>query len=292
MIFGVRARQRKRGFTVSVKGIGGSRPCFAIADIEKTARSLIDEFEVDGTPSHRLVLVRRMALTDFRDQQVAGVDAPHVADLNALIRELSMRGPAPVPLAAPYHGGSNSRVLTLLRDPGPKADATKGSGFLCIQNDDPSAESQTLQFAVGGIDPADVTPWNSYPWYVNRAPTPDELRAGADALAAVLGVLDRVSVIMLQGVHAKEGWRIFSGRHQELIEARNLSVVWTYHPSPQAMFHPDPSVRSTRYVHRMRTAAEVAGLLRGEIQLSSRPYARITEQPPIPPGQLQTIWGS
>jgi hypothetical protein len=31
-------------------------------------------------------------------------------------------------------------VLSVLRDPGPKIQDTIGSGFLCLENDDPTAE--------------------------------------------------------------------------------------------------------------------------------------------------------
>jgi len=37
-------------------------------------------------------------------------------------------------------GGVDALALSISRDPGPKAGGTKGSGFLSIENDDPSAE--------------------------------------------------------------------------------------------------------------------------------------------------------
>lgn len=292
VIFGVRARQRKRWLSVSVRGVAGTQRSATSAEVESAAKRLIDNDANSGTRPRKLVRVRQMALADFKEQQEAGLDAPHVAQLNAMIRRLTKSGPAPVPFISPYHGGADARVLTLLRDPGPKADATKGSGYLCIQNDDPSAESQALQFAAAGIEPSDVTPWNAYPWYINRAPTPNELGFGADALASLLEITPEVSVIMLQGVDAKKGWSVFRTRHRELIEDRKLSVVGTCHPSPQALFHPDPEVQARRYKHRMHTAAEVAAILRGDLQVSHGRYERIDGQPPQPTRYLPPVYGA
>jgi len=55
-----------------------------------------------------------------------------------------------VPAIAPWHGGIEARVLSVLRDPGPKTLTVGGSGFLCIENDDPTAHRQAEMFAAVG----------------------------------------------------------------------------------------------------------------------------------------------
>jgi len=78
----------------------------------------------------------------FRQQQVDGVRAPHIAPVNALVDELidpSGRGWAPY--VAPVYGGVKARVLCIQRYPDPKTHSQHGgSGFLCLENDDATAE--------------------------------------------------------------------------------------------------------------------------------------------------------
>ncbi|GAA4243232.1 hypothetical protein GCM10022255_001420 [Dactylosporangium darangshiense] len=48
-------------------------------------------------------------------------------------------------------------VVSILRDPGPATHEGTGSGFLCMENDDPTAEQQCLAFAEVGVTPSDIT---------------------------------------------------------------------------------------------------------------------------------------
>ncbi len=59
----------------------------------------------------------------------------------------------------------------------------KRSGFLSVENDDAPAERQ-LRFMDGaGLDPAEVVPWNAYPWYINtKPPNAAQLHAGTEPL--------------------------------------------------------------------------------------------------------------
>jgi hypothetical protein len=57
------------------------------------------------------------------------------------VDELRSEGRGWAPYVAPIYGGVNARLLSVLRDPGPMTDPTaRGSGFLCLENDDPAAE--------------------------------------------------------------------------------------------------------------------------------------------------------
>ncbi len=86
-------------------------------------------------------MVRRMADRDYRAAQDENRYAPHVRPVNELVDELQdLDGRGWLPYVAPAHGGVEATVLSVLRDPGPKAQAGVGTGFLCIENDDPSAE--------------------------------------------------------------------------------------------------------------------------------------------------------
>lgn len=211
----------------------------------------------------RLCTVRRMADPGFRAEQWAGRYAPHVEPLNRLVDDLiGYEDRGWLPYVAPVHGGAQARVLSVLRDPGPRTLVEGGSGMLCTENDDPTAETQARLFDGAGIAPADVTPWNAYPWYVNRAPTAAELQAGVEPLVRVVERMPALRVVLLQGRHAQAGWRRLRRAHPGLEGERELAVVATFHPGRQALWSPDPAVRAARAGHRQSACAEVARLLR------------------------------
>lgn len=196
----------------------------------------------------------------FRASQEAGRYAPHVRPINELVDGLRDDTRGWMPHVAPLHGGTEARVLSVLRDPGPATRDGRGSGFLCIENDDPTAERQLRMFTDVGIAMADITPWNAYPWYINAAPRPAQLDAGVAPLVELLGLMTGVRVVFLQGNHARDGWARLTTRHPVL--ARKIDrVITTFHPGRQALFHPDPDVRRARAAHRESAYRDVAAAL-------------------------------
>jgi hypothetical protein len=269
------------GFTVEIPGIGSGR-CTHLEAAEQTARDLISDTTGQQPDEFGVAVVRSMAVGEFARTQVQGHMERHVAPINAFVEQLRLQKPElHVPWVAPFHGGVDARLLMLLRDPGPMADADKGSGFLCAQNDDPSAENHTVLFARAGINPRDVLPWNSYPWYVNRAATgKDELAEGVAALRELLDLLPQLEIVMLAGVQARQSWNMLEQHHGGYLEKRGISVVWTYHPSRQALRHPDPLVQQWRRDHQLWTAVEIAGLLTDGNGRQGHRYVRTVEPPP------------
>jgi hypothetical protein len=201
-----------------------------------------------------------MADAAFRAAQEADRYAPHVQPVNELVDSLRDDVRGWMPHVAPLHGGTTARVLSVLRDPGPATQDTVGSGFLCIENDDPTAERQLQMFTDVGITAADITPWNAYPWYINAAPRPAQLDAGIAPLPALLDLMPAVRVVFLQGAHARESWARLAKR-QPARARRVPAVVATHHPSRQALFHPDPDVRRARAEHREASYRQVAEAL-------------------------------
>ena len=119
----------------------------------------------------------------FRQQQIDDLRAPHIAPVNALVDELADHaGRGWVPYVAPVYGGVNARVLNIQRDPGPKTHKELGgSGFLCLENDDATAERFANLLDEVGIKVSETLPWNAYPWYINREPLswkPEPNRSG------------------------------------------------------------------------------------------------------------------
>lgn len=206
-------------------------------------------------------VVRRMRDVRYREQQWRDRYAPHVAPINELVDELGTRDEAGhPPYVAPMYKGVCARALAILRDPGPKAGGENGSGFLSVENDDQSAQRQDEFFRGAGIDPAEVVPWNAYPWYINSKPTREQLQQGTEPLRRLIALLPHLRVVILEGIDAKAAWDLFVARHGTWVRSREIEAVSTYHPSRQALQHPDPAERDRREEHirsTLRRAARV-----------------------------------
>jgi hypothetical protein len=195
----------------------------------------------------------------FRASQLDRLRDAHVAPINDLVDELRCSGRGWLPYVAPIYGGVRAEMLHIFRDPGPMTnDAARGSGFLCLENDDPAAELLADLLDEVGIAPARTLTWNAYPWYINRKPLAAELDAGVEPLRRLLDLLPALKVVMLQGGEAKVLWRKFVRRHPAM--SRTLTAIETYHTGRQA-FIGKAEVREQR-MSRLRTAfAEAARIL-------------------------------
>jgi hypothetical protein len=186
--------------------------------------------------------VRRMSDPAFRRSQFDGLRDPHIAPFTELVDDLRDRaGRGWMPYIAPMYGGVNARVLSIFRDPGPKTQDGAGSGMLCCQNEDPSAELHATLLADAGIPVAELLPWNAYPWYINRKPSGAELDAAAGALKRLIDLAPALEVVMLHGGDAQAGWRRFA--RQFPATANRMAPAKTYHTSRQAFWHKNPAVR-------------------------------------------------
>ena len=154
------------------------------------------------------------------------------------------------------HAGVDAKVLSILRDPGPATRSGVGSGFLCTENDDQTAENQTNLFAEYGIDPRDVLPWNAYPWYINAAPGSAQLDEGAAVLCALIDMLPDLRVVLLQGKESEAAWKRVLRLRPSLPADRNLAVAASIHPSRQALWTDKPDVRQAR-LDKQREAYEL-----------------------------------
>jgi hypothetical protein len=194
--------------------------------------------------------------------QLAGVYEPHVEAVNRLVDELRESEPPAgrgwVPYIAPIHGGTEARILSILRDPGPMTHEVRGSGMLCIENNDDSAQLQCELFADEGITPADLTPWNAYPWYRSdqrSGLSSTQITEGLDPLHRLINLMPQLKVVLLQGGEAQALWKRFSRRHPRL--AGEFIAVETYHPGRTALRHKDPAVREARAARRIAAIREV-----------------------------------
>lgn len=209
-------------------------------------------------------MARLMADRKYREDQWVNRYRLHVEPLNRFIDDLGRLDDAgPPPYIAPSYKGVNCPALALLRDPGPKAGGLKGSGFLSVENDDPTAERQYWFMVEAGIEPADVLPWNAYPWYINAKPNTRQLRAGSGPLKQLLDLLPRLRIVLLLGGDAKRAWALFESLHPLYLEERRIAVRATHHASRQALFHRDPDVRAGREQDIRDAFGDAAAIVRG-----------------------------
>lgn len=156
----------------------------------------------------------------------------------------------------------DARALSISRDPGPKAGGIKGSGFLSIENDDPSAERMGRFLCGAGIDYGQVVPWNAYPWYINGDPTAEQLIAGVEPLRELICLMPRLRVVILHGTAAAKGWKLFLREHHGLVEGRGIVWLATYHTSRQALQTPDRIERELREASIRNAFALAASVMR------------------------------
>lgn len=192
-------------------------------------------------------MARGMRDDAYRDDQLAHRYTGRVAAINRFIDELGAENNAGhPPYIPPICGGVDALALSISRDPGPRAGGIKGSGFLSIENDDPSAERMGQFLREAGIDYGQVVPWNAYPWYINSDPTVEQLSAGVEPLRDLIGLMPRLRVVILHGTAAAKGWKLFLREHHDLVERRGVVWLATYHTSRQALQTPDRVERELR----------------------------------------------
>jgi hypothetical protein len=203
-----------------------------------------------------------MADPAFRADQWKRRFESHIAPINHYVDEIRSLGDGWAPYVAPIHGGVDARVLSILRDPGPATqDGDAGSGFLCVENDDASAELQCELLDHADLIAKDLLPWNAYPWYINRKPSTAELLLGLPTILQLLELAPAIQVVVLQGGDAQASWKLLRRHHPQAIRTRRLAVVETYHPSRQALFTPDPVEQERRRVRRFEAFRDIAAAL-------------------------------
>ena len=205
-----------------------------------------------------------MANKAFQQEQRDQHMAPHIAPINQYVATL--QDPAQglwLPEVAPMHAGTDARVISVLRDPGPKTQDGTGSGFLCIENDDPTAERQIELFEQHGISTRWVLPWNAYPWYINRSPRAAEREIGAAVLLKLLDLAPRCRAVLLQGNEAADVWRRALKLKPGFERDRGIEAVVSIHPGRQALWTPDPAERQRRLGKQQAAFKRVGEIVNG-----------------------------
>ena len=212
---------------------------------------------------------RKMRDDAFRAEQHRGIRLPHIAKFNDLVDELrAERGGVQMPYIAPLYGGTEARVLSVFQDPGPKTDEIHGSGMLCVENDDPAAQYMSELLAGAGIPPAELIPWNAYPWYIHERGTTTKLtaahlEAGVEPMRRVIELMEpRLRVVMLHSGAAHNVWDRLAKRRPSV--ARRYRPIRTYHTARTAFRSKDPVIVEARRQHLRDAFAQAAAELRAD----------------------------
>ncbi len=178
---------------------------------------------------------RRMNDPLFRRRQWDHRYDPHISRINRLVDALRHEAGARMPYVAPHYGGNKAEVLFIFQDPGGGTDESRdGSGFLCAENDDDSAELLSECLDQVGLAPNRIITWNASPWLRAKPrsrPLVGELKAGVEPAMRLLSLLEKVKVVMLMGGAARDGWDQHVCLRHPSVRTR-YHVIRSLHTSP------------------------------------------------------------
>jgi hypothetical protein len=249
--------------TAAVSGHGDA---FLSGTLEPNARSLQPEQPLSrcsedrhrGVTEDTMRCVRHRGIPAVCSLRIMHLDAPRgfrdaerIAERNALLATAGATAPLEkwardfedrrrprqpdivIPHFDPAEAGVAARVLLLLEAPGLKTvPEWGGSGFISVDNNDPTAENIWRTRDEAGLHDRFLA-WNIVPWVLGRAsvkPAPAELAQGALALRSVLDLSPDLRVIVLAGQKAQSGW----DTHLDLPVGDRYRVLRTVHPAGQS----------------------------------------------------------
>ena len=137
-----------------------------------------------------------------RARAEAAFTAPHVKPLNELVLEIETEQAATnLPLIDPTFGGTNARVLLMLK--APEGDATPRdhrAQFLSLDNDDPTAADYFQLTRDAGLDRTDLVAWNICPFPAEgKDPTATEVKRASRYHRRLFALLPKLEVIIWFG---------------------------------------------------------------------------------------------
>jgi uracil-DNA glycosylase len=186
---------------------------------------------IDGAPADPATASKTHSDPREVDRKLALINEPHIKPLTDFVRRLrAARGSDSVPYFDPTEAGAEARILMLFENPGRKADAVQGSGFISPDNNDPTANNMWNFLRDAGIERRrDIVAWNIVPWYLGDdrkigEVKPADIAEATPALRELLGLLPNLRVVILFGKKAQKGW-------DDATVATDVTVLRAPHPS-------------------------------------------------------------
>jgi hypothetical protein len=160
----------------------------------------------------RLLEPKANGFTDVVADKLRRVCDPHVAPLNGLADAINGgRGEHRAPWFDPDGGGTAARVLFLLENPGRRATAARGSGFISADNNDESAATFFRVRDEAGLPRDQLVAWNVVPWYQpedgrTANATRRDVEGAVPWLGRLIGLLPELRLVITLGDAARYGW--------------------------------------------------------------------------------------
>ena len=172
------------------------------------------------------------------------LSSQHMAPLVQYAERLGADQDWEVPDFDPVDGGINASILFLAEKPGPMASVDgrgrrAGSGFVSLDNDDPTAKAGFKFMAQAGIPRGCIVKWNVVPgWNGTRMITAQELRLGVAEVSRLVAHLKKLKAIVLVGKKAQRagsllessGPRVFHSPHPSMLVRNRYPEQWNQIP--------------------------------------------------------------
>lgn len=171
---------------------------------------------------------------------------PLMAYKEALTQRQSRKHPNVfVPDFDPAEAGICARVLFVFEAPGPKTKPSEGgSGFISVDNNDPSAATIWQLRKDADIREYEATHWNTVGWYMGDPtvkPNAQQRAEGIRELRDLTVLLHRLDVIVAGGRIAQDAFTTAAKRNGwpkwsfQTSAGKELPVIPVPHPAGQAM---------------------------------------------------------
>jgi hypothetical protein len=203
---------------------------------------------------------RKAAEAEFRQELWNTQFDPHIEPVNRLVDDLIAEKPGSwMPYVAPYHGGTNATIVSMMQDPG-KMTARKhgGSGFIGVENDDPTAELMAECMDQAGVAQSAILPWNAYPWYLDDQGNVTAARReqGIRALRRLLAIVPEAHTVVTHGKVAHDTWHRFARQHPAA--ASRYRHLETFHTSGRGITNGGQQTKAEGVAHVIATLRAAA----------------------------------